>query len=348
MAEEKTGTGAFAGKVWIAASIVALLVVLIWIARLTFSVWLLVLAAVLIGLYFQGLSRLLHRKLHLSSQLSLPLAIIGSLLLLGLFFWFTGSRIQQELAQLSDTLPSAMEAFKNQLSGSPLGEKLLQKMESGGGMEKAGQRLASIFRTSFGVLGDLYVILFLGLFFTASPGTYTKGFLQLVPPTGRDRAERILQKIAFDLTKWLKGKLMSMGVVAVLTAIGLTLIGLPMAFALALIAGLLNFIPNFGPLLAMVPAVLVGLMQDPTTALLVAGLYLLVQVLESNLITPQIQKRLVSVPPALIILAQLFMGVLTGGWGIVLATPVVLILIVLLQELYIQKPERKGARTGKT
>lgn len=347
MAEEKTGSAAFAGKVWTAASIVALLVVLIWIARLTFSVWLLVLAAVLIGLYFQGLSRLLQRKLHLPPKLSLPLAIIGSLLLLGLFFWFTGSRIQQELARLSDTLPSAVEAFKNQLRGSPLGEKLLQKVESGGDMQKTGQRLTSIFRTSFGVLGDLYVILFLGLFFTASPGIYTNGFLQLVPAKSRDRAERILRKIASDLTKWLKGKLMSMGVVAVLTAIGLTLLGVPMAFALALIAGLLNFIPNIGPLIAMVPAVLVALMQDATTGLLVAGLYLLVQVLESNFITPQIQKRLVNVPPALIILAQLFMGVLTGGWGIVLATPVVLIVIVLLQELYMQKPDRKGSTSQK-
>jgi len=115
--------------------------------------------------------------------------------------------------------------------------------------------------------------------------------------------------------------------------------GVPMAFTLALIAGLLNFIPNFGPLIAMLPAVLVAQMQGSTTALLVAGLYILVQVLESNVITPQIQKKLINIPPALIIIAQLFMGVLTGGWGLLLATPLMLIIMMVVQELYLKKQE---------
>ena len=81
-------------------------------------------------------------------------------------------------------------------------------------------------------------------------------------------------------------------------------------------------------------------MESSTTALLVLGLYMLVQVLESNLITPKIQKKLINIPPALIITAQLFMGVLTGGWGLVLATPLVAITIVLLNKLYIEKQEQ--------
>lgn len=114
-----------------------------------------------------------------------------------------------------------------------------------------------------------------------------------------------------------------------------------MAFTLAIIAGLLNFIPNFGPLIAMAPAVMVALMQGPTTALLVAGLYIVVQVIESNFITPQVQKRLIELPPALIIIAQLLMGVLTGGWGLLLATPLMAILMVLVQELWVKKQDAK-------
>ena len=90
-----------------------------------------------------------------------------------------------------------------------------------------------------------------------------------------------------------------MFVVFVLTSIGLLIIGVPLWLVLAIIAGLLNFIPNFGPLIAMIPAVLVGLLQGPQTALLIAGLYMLVQFLESNLITPTVQQKLVSIPPAL-------------------------------------------------
>lgn len=70
--------------------------------------------------------------------------------------------------------------------------------------------------------------------------------------------------------------------------------------------------------------------------------YIVVQVLESNVITPQIQKKLISIPPALIIIAQLFMGVLTGGWGLLLATPLILILMIVTQELYIKKLQPNG------
>ena len=225
------------------------------------------------------------------------------------------------------------------MNKSPIGQQIWQKVTSGNSLKKASSVARSFFRSTFGVLGDIYVVLFLGIFFTAAPGVYVNGFLKLIPKQSRARADDVVRKVGATLTKWLKGQILAMLVVTVLTAIGLLIIGVPMAFTLSLIAGLLNFIPNFGPLIAMIPAVLVGLMQGPTTALLVAGLYILVQVLESNVITPQIQKRLIHMPPALIIIAQLFMGVLTGGWGLLLATPIIAMLMVVLQELYIKKQE---------
>ncbi len=115
---------------------------------------------------------------------------------------------------------------------------------------------------------------------------------------------------------------------------------MPLWLVLALLAGLLSFIPNFGPLLALIPAVLIGLMESPTTAAIVAGLYILIQFVESNFITTLVQQKLISMPPALIIIAQLLMGALTGGWGLVLATPLTVIVMVLVQELYINKMEK--------
>lgn len=197
----------------------------------------------------------------------------------------------------------------------------------------------TFFQSTFGVLGDLYVVLFLGLFFTASPSAYTKGFLKLVPVKGKPEAENVINKMGLRLTKWLKGQLFAMLIVASLTITGLLIMGVPMAFVLGLMAGLLNFIPNFGPLIALVPALLIALMQGPSTALMVAALYIGVQVLESNFITPQIQQKMISIPPAMVIIAQLFMGVLTGGWGLVLAMPMLVVIMVLLQELYIRKQE---------
>jgi len=330
----------FQRKVWIATGIIALVVILLWILKATFNVLLLILAGALVALYFHGLSGLLHRKLNLSEKWSLPIAIIGSFILLGLFFWLAGSKISGQVQQLSQTLPSTIETAKQQLNQSPIGQQILQQVSSGSNMQKATSTIKSFFSSTFGVLGDLYVVIFLSLFFIASPKSYINGFLKLFPAQSKDRAAQVVQKVGVTLTKWLKGQLLAMLIVAVLTGIGLMIIGVPMALVLALIAGILNFIPNFGPLIALIPAVLVGLLQGPTTALLVAGLYILVQVLESNIITPQIQKRLIDIPPALIILAQLFMGVLTGGWGLVLATPLVAILIVVVGELWVKKQER--------
>ena len=150
-------------------------------------------------------------------------------------------------------------------------------------------------------------------------------------------------KVGENLQKWLKGQLFAMFVVFVLTSIGLLILGVPMWLALAIIAGLLNFIPNFGPIIAMIPAVLVALMQGPGTAAIVAGIYILVQVTESNFITPMIQQKLVNIPPALIIIAQLLMAPLTGGWGLVLATPLMVILIVLVKELYVNNQQTESS-----
>lgn len=329
----------FEQKVWKTVGIVAFVVILIWILKVTFNVLLLLLAGALIAIYFKGLSGLLHKKLHFPEKISLPFAVVFSLALLGLFLWFTGNSIQQQANQLSDTLPSAFETFKEKLDNTILGRKVLDQAAEQDNMNKASAIAQTFFRSTFGVLGDLYVVLFLGLFFTAGPKAYIKGFLKLIPPRAKPEAENVINKMGLKLTKWLKGQLFAMLVVAVLTITGLLIIGVPMAFVLGLLAGLLNFIPNFGPLIALVPAVLVALMQGPTTAILVASLYIMVQILESNIITPQIQQKMISIPPAMIIIAQLFMGVLTGGWGLLLAMPIVVMLMVALQELYIRKQE---------
>jgi predicted PurR-regulated permease PerM len=203
-------------------------------------------------------------------------------------------------------------------------------------MDKAQAFAGEFFQSTFGVLGDIYVILFIGIFFTISPKTYTKGMVVLIPPRGQEKADQVLDKLGEQLLNWLKGKLFSMFVVFVLTAIGLAIIGIPLWLVLALLAGLISFIPNFGPLIAFIPALLVALMQSPQTAALVAGLYIIIQFIESNFITTLVQKKLLNMPPALIIIAQLIMGLLTGAWGLVLATPLIVIVIVLVQELYLK------------
>lgn len=324
-------------KVWIAGGIISLIVVILLLLKATFSVFMLILAGVLIAIFFRGLSGWIATKTKWNDSVSLVVSVAGTLILMILLFWLLGAKIQAQVTELSDTLPTTIENAKAQLNKSSLGQKIVEKVSSPKTQKKAEAIVQTFFKSTFGILGDLYVVLFLGIFFTASPKQYKKGIVALVPSKSQPKADEVLSKIAVSLKKWLKGKIFAMFVVFILTAIGLIIIGLPMWLTLALIAGILNFIPNFGPLIAMIPAVLIGLMQSPSTAAFVAGLYILVQVTESNFITPKVQQRLINIPPALIIIAQLLISPLTGGWGLVLATPLMVIIIVLVQQLYLNK-----------
>jgi predicted PurR-regulated permease PerM len=325
----------FQKKVWVATAIIALVVILLWIIKAIFNVLLLLFAGSLIAIFFVGLAGIIERKFGIKNGLSLVISIIGSLLLLIGFFWLAGNAISTQISDLKETLPSAVENVKAKLAQSGLGRRVLETATSEDVSGQATSVLQTFFKSTFGVLGDIYVVLFLGIFFTVSPKSYINGMVKLVPPSGKQKAKDVVDKLGASLSRWLKGQIFAMLVVFVLSAIGLLIIDVPMWLVLSLMAGLLNFIPNFGPLIAMIPAVLVGFLQGPTTALIVAGLYLTVQILESNFVTPQIQKRMLSIPPALIIIAQLIMGVLTGGWGLVLATPVMVVLMVLVRELYL-------------
>ena len=324
-------------KVWIKGGIYALLVVLLLLLKATFGVLLLILAGALIAIFFRGLSSMICRKTKWSSGLCLAISVIGTLLLAAGVLWLIGAKLQSQITQLSEQLPAMLENAKARLNQYPIGEKIIEKASSPASMKKAQGLASTFFKSTFGVFGDIYIILLLGIFFTVSPGIYKKGIVALIPKTGQHRGEQVLDKLAENLRKWLKGKIFSMTVVMVLTAAGLAILGIPLWLVLAIIAGLLNFIPNIGPLIAMIPAVLVAFMQGPTEAAIVASMYIVIQVLESNLITPMIQQKLVSIRPALIITAQLLISPLTGGWGLVLATPLMLITMTLVQELYVKK-----------
>lgn len=331
----------YTNRVWIKGGIYSLIIVLLLLIKATFGVMLLILAGTLIAVFFHGLSGLICRKTKWKSGICLTISVLGTLLIISALVWLIGSKIANQVSQLSESLPQTIEKAKTTLSQNAIGKKIVEKATAPGTMQKAQSVAQSFFKTTFGIFGDLYSILFIGIFLTVSPQIYKNGMVQLIPKKHQNKGEEVLDNIGNNLKKWLKGKIFAMFVVFVLTSIGLLIIGVPLWLVLALIAGLLNFIPNFGPLIAMLPAVLVGLLQGVDTALYIAGLYLLVQLLESNFITPTVQQKLVSIPPALILIAQLFISPLTGGWGLVLATPIMLIVMLLVQDLYIKPRDKK-------
>lgn len=330
----------FQKKVWIVIGTLTFTVLFILLIIKAANALLLILAGTLIAIFFTGLSSLIKRNTGWKRWICKTISIVGTLLIIALFFWLIGSKIQSQISVLSETIPSTVQNLQEQLNNSMVGKEVVETLTSEESIEKAKAFRGRFFQSTFGAFGDIYVVLFIGIFFTVSPNLYTHGIVKLIPPRHQEKAEKVVSDLKQQLRSWLKGKLFSMFIVFAFTAIGLFILGIDLWLVLSLLAGLLSFIPNFGPLIALIPALLIGLLDGPKTALIILGLYVLVQFLESNFITPMVQQKLIQMPPALILIAQLFMGALTGGWGLILATPITVIVIVLVQDLYLKERDQ--------
>lgn len=132
-----------------------------------------------------------------------------------------------------------------------------------------------------------------------------------------------------------------MFIVGVLTTLGLWFLSIPMALTLGLLAAILTFIPNIGPIISAIPAILIAITQSPTSAVYVIALYIVIQAVESYVITPLIQGKTIAQPPALVIFSQLIMGLLTGFLGLSLATPLLAALSVIIKRIDVEK-DRSG------
>lgn len=139
------------------------------------------------------------------------------------------------------------------------------------------------FSSLLGWLTNFVVIAFIGLYGAIEPGVYRRGFLHLIPKPRRARMDEVLSEINETLKWWLIGKFFGMAVIGIFATSGLWLLDVPLAFVLGLIAALFTFIPNIGPILAAVPAVLLGLTVSPQQALYVGFLYVGIQAVESYL-----------------------------------------------------------------
>lgn len=332
-------------KVWKAVAIVLIIAGIVFIMRTAFNVLLMILAGALIATYFHGLGDLLQRHTRWRRPLAMTIAVTGSIAILGFLLWFMGAKIQGQVAELSKSLPGTVDVVKTKLGETPVGQKILEYF-SDDNSDQLFHTAKQFFSTSFGALGNIYIILFLGVFFTSNPSVYKNGVLLLVPPAKKGLAAHIMDRISLSLRGWLKATLFSILLITIILATGLSLIGIPAAFTLALIAGMLKIIPNFGSLAAMIPGILLALTISTQTAFAVALLYIISQTIVSNIITPIIQNKMIQIPPALTLISQLIMGTLSGALGIILAVPLLAMLFIFVDELYVKKINAAGILTG--
>lgn len=329
----------FGERVLIATAISSIIVLLILFFGHIFSVILIVIAAILVAVFFDGISRWLYHRMPISKGWCKLIAVLSFLVIVGGVTWALFPYVSKQASELQQQLPQSVEQFKEQLQQTSLGSQLVQYVEQQDIREQLASNTKQFFSTVFGVFGvlaDVYIILFMGFLIYAAPQPYLSGIIHLIPKTNRARAETTLDTLGQTLRSWLIGKLLAMLIVAVLTWVGLWIIGLPFAVVLAILAGLLAFVPNFGPLIALGTGVLVAAAMGIQTVLWTAAVYIGVQIIESNFLTPLIQRHKLSLPMAMVLFAQLVLGVFAGALGLILATPVFAIIMVTVKMLYVE------------
>jgi len=342
-----TSDSGFARRVALASAIVTAFVVVTLTAWHLIDVWLLAFGGVLFAVALRGLGQTIAERAPLRAHAWTGIVCAGVFALALLGIVALGPEFVQGLNGLREILPDGVQDLQALIGRHPWLEQLADKAPeavSGGevGAELARRfgdvlsRATGIVSSLVGALVGMFVIVIVAVYASLSPGQYAGALAAILPEQRRARLGTVLGDLATSLRWWLIGRLASMAVVGLLTGIGLALLGVPSPITLGVLAALLSFVPNVGPILSLVPAVLAGLTVGPSTALYTVGLFLAVQTIESYLVTPLIQQRAVTLPPAFVIVVQLAFGAAFGLLGLLFATPLAVVVKVLMQRLWIE------------
>lgn len=317
----------FVRRTLIVTAILALFA-LAWLLR---DVLLMIFGAVVIATLFRALAGI-YRRGGLPEGGSVGLAVLTVIAIVGGAAFLFGSQLLSQVQDVSSAIPQAWATVKGQLSGLGIPASVFQTGSDGiSGM--AGGLVATV---GTGI-ADALLILVGGIFLAASPRLYRVGAVKLVPQERRGQLWSAFEASGNALKLWLKAQLLTMALVGTVTGIGLWLIGVPSAFALALLAALLEFVPYVGPIAAAVPAILIAATVDPQTALLTVGLYVLIQQLEGYVFSPLLQQWAVDLPGALLLFSLLACGTLFGAIGIIFAAPLTVVIYVMVKKLYVRE-----------
>ncbi|WP_240611505.1 AI-2E family transporter [Roseovarius nitratireducens] len=301
------------------------------------NVPLVIFAGILLAVLISASGSWIARRLGCSRRVGIGLfMVVLNLALAGVFTAFVPAILEQVNAFV-EQVPTAIEALRKGVEDIPWLDRLLTgATPSTLFSDESREMTTGAVRSTFGAFGNAVIVLFIGLFGALDPDLYRRGVLGLVTTSLRPRACEVMDKVGDTMRSWLIAQLIAMALVGVLTGLGMWMIGVPLPLLLGLIAGMLAFIPNLGPVIAAVPAMLLAVPLGGQAVVFVVLVFVVVQALESYAVTPFLQQRTVSLPPALVIGVQLLMGTLFGFIGLVLATPLAAVAMTLINAIYVE------------
>ncbi len=332
----------FVQRSLIVVVLTAVVFLLLTLFYYVFDILLLIFMAVLVAVFLRGSASFLAKYTKISEGVQVGLIVLVLIVVGVLGILFLAPDVVRQMDHLGESIPSSLQKLRDSIDAFPAGHALLskipepaelwQRVVASGVLRKFG----GMFSNTLGAIGNFFVILMLAGYFAATPAYYSHGIASLFPIPKRERVREILETIYNTLFFWLMGKTASMIFIGLLTWALLAILGVPLALVLGIIAGLFSFIPNFGPILAAIPAVLIAFVEAPWLAVWVIGVYVFVQFVESWVVTPFIEKRTVELEPGITIMFQLVLALLVGTVGLVVATPLLAVIVVIVQMVYVE------------
>lgn len=287
---------------------------------------LLLFAGCLFALLLQTLAAGLQKLLKIRYRMAYALILLAGGAALGSFVWLRGPALARRAAEVGALLPDALKHLALDVQRSDWGTWLSGQVVSQTDISRAVSfvltGIGGATLTGFALLGGIFIVFLVGVYVAAEPQLYRERITSFVPERRRALFEMRLAGALRNLRYWLFARAISMTIIGSVVAIGLWLLRVPLAGTLGLIAALLTFIPNLGPILSAVPAVLLAFVVSPLHALSALLVLCAAHFLEGNLVTPLLDRGIVKLPPALTLTTQCLLGSVAGIVGIALAAPI--------------------------
>lgn len=272
------------------------------------------------------------------SLLSILGIAVGFLVLVGVLLV---PPLATELGELAEVIPEYVDEFKGLQDSVPFDiEGSIQGLS-----EQVAGASGQVLGYILGVFGGIFTflgVIVLTFYMTVEEDSMKKFIRQISPLKFQPFVIQKIHKVQRKMGAWLRGQLILMLIIGTLTYIGLLILQVEYALVLALLAGLLEFVPVLGPILAAIPAIFFAFVQNPVTALLVLILFVIIQQLENNVIVPRVMKRSVGLNPLITIIGLLVGAKIAGIVGMLLAVPVIVIAWVFLEDFFSEKKKEEA------
>lgn len=341
---------------WIGLLALAISLYIVWQIR---QIILLVFAAVVLATILNRVvQRLQQSRVKRGFAIAITMVVLIALVV-GFFLAIVPSLIQQ-LEQLTELLPEISQRWQEwyEWAQTVIPGSVLEQFEQFRGIENLTQQLQTwitrllgnffvLINNSLAAVLNLLLFLVLSIMLLANPAQYRRIFVLAFPAFYRHRVDEILSECEHSLVGWIKGTLLAMGAIGLVSFIGLSLLGVPLPLVNAALAGLLEFIPNVGPTLSVIPPALLALLDAPWKAVAVIILYLVIQQFESLLLVPLIMKQEVDLLPVFTILAVVIFASLFGFLGLFLAIPLLIVSQIWIKEVLVKDVLNKWYLNGK-